>query len=337
MKKIKFVAPILALPIIGFAPILSNCNNQYNSKIHLKNFSDPSLVVGVDKSDFWLCAEPAAYVKEKVLGLNRVGSLQQLYGGKGFNQAVLVCKKELLTSNPKYLNQIKTYLKGNKDYVSEEGNRVEIITNIQNNQYDSSKSSSLDLNNTSTQSLINCNAIYDENFINDEISYYYFIGRSNEIDSNVQTAPLDFYKGFPDDSSKTTTDNYKIYAPDGAPAVGLANVLKNKDSLCNSTTIKYLNPTLMMAKITTEWPDLAVLPSNLATKLYNEHDQKYVFLATVTWGNLYFLSKKYSEQLTLDNLKTQLYGKLVGVQQLPSTPGLALKIILKDNNIDYEE
>lgn len=81
--------------------------------------------------------------------------------------------------------------------------------------------------------------------------------------------------------------------------------------------------------------DLCVLPVNRASKLLGT-GETYQMLGSVTHGNLYLLSAKYDEEITIGNLSS-LKGKTVGVVQLSNVPGLIFKSILKDNSIEYNE
>lgn len=335
MKRIKFVLPILLVPTM-FLPIVSCSKLRTEGKLTLFSYSDPS-VVGIDGKDFWLTAEPVTTSKIKVHNLTNVGNVQNLYGDLGYNQSVLVCKKTLIDSNPKYLNQVKQSLQANHDFVKDTNNRTNIINSI-NANLTSGKTETLTLNNTTTRTLVNCNSKYVE-YEEDKQSYSQFLTKAKQVDKEIPIPSNinDFYRGFPIQSSITQTKDYKIICPDGAPAVGLSHLLCNKNTLCNNTSFEFITPGNIMMRIGKDKPDLAVLPSNLAVKLYNDYNQEYVWLSTITWGNLYILSKDYKETITKDNITKQLLGKNMNVLQLNSIPGVVLKIILKQNNIEYVE
>ena len=82
--------------------------------------------------------------------------------------------------------------------------------------------------------------------------------------------------------------------------------------------------------------DLCILPVNLASKLLGK-GTTYQMLGTVTHGNLFFLTTGDSPALTAENIKTALPGKKIGVVQLPNVPGLTLKAVLRQYELDFIE
>ena len=120
-------------------------------------------------------------------------------------------------------------------------------------------------------------------------------------------------------------DAFTVYAPDGAPALALANAVREENAdfeyhIVASETIT--------AQVTGESPaaDFCVLPVNAAAKLLGT-GEKYQMLGTVTNGNMYFLTTGDNTALTADNLSS-LVGKTVGVVQLTNVPGLTLQAVL---------
>jgi len=170
MKKIRLLTSLLTIPAI-IVPATSCSKKTDAATVTLVGYTDPS-VVGVDGKDFWLAAEPAASVRTKAASLHNVGNLQSLYGGQGFNQAVLVCKKDIWENNTQYLKQIEQHLENNLGYISNPDNLNQIIQQIIDNQTPG-RSSVLSKSNTTTQSLINSNPKHVETST-DVISYMDF-------------------------------------------------------------------------------------------------------------------------------------------------------------------
>lgn len=127
-----------------------------------------------------------------------------------------------------------------------------------------------------------------------------------------------------------------VYAPDGAPALALANAV-NECKGDATYDFHIVSSNVIAQQVTGESPvaDVCILPVNAASKTIG-NGQVYQMLGTVTNGNMYFLSKTEGVTLALENLGTMLVGKTVGVVQLANVPGLTLQSVLKANNLAYQ-
>ena len=137
-----------------------------------------------------------------------------------------------------------------------------------------------------------------------------------------------------------TEDKVTVYAPDGAPALALANLLAGEEGKESEFDVHIVDANNIQTYVTGESPaaDLCILPSNAAAKLLGT-GEKYQMIGTVTNGNLYFLKTASKElpDLTADNIADVLPGKTLGVIQYANVPGLTLRAVLKNYNIDYFE
>lgn len=135
----------------------------------------------------------------------------------------------------------------------------------------------------------------------------------------------------PEASDKAKT--YTVYAPDGAPALALANAVDKSDDDCFEYHI--VAASTIVAQVTGESPaaDFCILPVNAAASKLGT-GEVYQMLGTVTNGNMYFLTTE-GEALTADNLEA-LVGKKVGVVQLANVPGLTFRAVLSEKGIDYQ-
>ncbi len=126
-------------------------------------------------------------------------------------------------------------------------------------------------------------------------------------------------------------DKILIYSPDGAPALSLTRAISKE---FYSAEINIVSADKIAGFITgeTKKADVCVLPINLASKLIGDGED-YKMLGTITHGNFYFLSNE-DLSLTKDNLNL-LVGKTVGVMQLNNVPGLTLKCVLDDSDLDF--
>lgn len=147
-------------------------------------------------------------------------------------------------------------------------------------------------------------------------------------------------------NTETKSYHYSVYAPDGAPALALCNLIEwnqNKSASAPAITRELsfdchvVDANTIQTYVTGADPsaDFCILPVNAAAKILGT-GEKYQMLGTVTNGNLYFLSGANKEVLTAENLKTTLTGKMVGVIQLANVPGLTLQAVLNDYGIEYQ-
>ncbi|MDE7296279.1 MAG: hypothetical protein K2N84_03340 [Clostridia bacterium] len=128
---------------------------------------------------------------------------------------------------------------------------------------------------------------------------------------------------------------YTVYAPDGAPALGLVNAIASGDSAYD---FKYnvVASGVIQAQVTGATPaaDFCVLPVNLASKLLGT-GETYKMLGTVTHGNFFLLTTGDNETVTAQTASS-LAGKTVGVVQLTNVPGLTFQAALSDLGIEYQ-
>lgn len=130
---------------------------------------------------------------------------------------------------------------------------------------------------------------------------------------------------------------YRVYAPDGAPALALVNGIVNGTAGKEGKfEFHVVASNLIQAQVTGEEPvaDFCVLPLNLASKLLG-NGERYKMLGTVTHGNLFLLTTGDNATITAENVSS-LAGKTVGVVQLANVPGLTLQATLKDLGVDYQ-
>ena len=121
----------------------------------------------------------------------------------------------------------------------------------------------------------------------------------------------------------------KVYVPDGAPALAIAQLL-SEDKADDGVTYQVVNPqtipTYVSYKKDAKNADICVLPFATATQRLGT-DGGYQVLGVVTHGNLYILSQDPTPITDVSALS----GKTVGVLQLQSAPGQVFKSILYNN------
>ncbi len=127
---------------------------------------------------------------------------------------------------------------------------------------------------------------------------------------------------------------YTVYAPDGAPALALANAIaKTEDGRFNYHIVA---SAVITAQVTGETPiaDFCVLPVNAAANLLGT-GETYQMLGTVTNGNMYLLTTGENPAVEDTDDLSLLVGKTVGVVQLTNVPGLTFRSVLNKNDVAY--
>lgn len=336
MKKIiiTFLCAMMALAsVVGFSACGENTSSD---AVNLLSIDGTEVGVRSD-IDYYIVAEPVASTKvNAVESLNFVGDLQQLYGGtKGYPQAVIVAKKSLLGTDfvPKFLSRVKE----GESWLLDESTSAETIVSAVTSHLSEGMSPMFTAKNLSKSVIQNCgiNLTYSYDDKEEIIS---FMEEFNSVsDTSFGTPSASFFKGDDYTTSLYDGDKVTVYAPDGAPALGLAKLMAENTTI-DGCEIEYniVDASTIQTYVTGATPaaDICVLPVNLAVKLLGS-GENYQLVGTLTHGNLFMLSDSVG-QITLTNLK-DLCGKTVGVINLAAVPGLTFKVILKNNGIAYRE
>lgn len=282
--------------------------------------------------DYYVVPEPAASAKVKAADLNFVGDLQSLYGGaNGYPQAVVVAKNGLLGTE--ILNKFITELSSADQWLMSEDTAIETIVNEIQSHITEGLEPSIKVQNLSRSVIRNC-GIKFVSATDGKADVLSFMEKFNSISESSFGIPEDEF--FFDGTAGTAGYSQKIsvYAPDGAPAIGLTKLMK--EDVLENTEYNIVDPSMVQTLVGGAEPkaDICVLPVNVAVKLLG-NAKNYKLIGTLTHGNLYLLSKN-STQIDADNLE-ELRGKTVGVVNLAQVPGLTFKLILKNYGIEFVE
>lgn len=125
----------------------------------------------------------------------------------------------------------------------------------------------------------------------------------------------------------------KIAAPAGTPTLSAIKMFKDQPSLGENVTTVYesvKSPDLMASKIISGEVDMAIVPSNLAIKLYNKKvDYKYA--ASSVWGILYIVATEDIQDWA------DLKGKEVNMIGRGLTPDVVFRKLLVENGLTPDE
>lgn len=330
MKKISsiFVCLFLSLLcIFGF----SACGDKNKNAVNLIAIDANSVGVRSD-IDYFVVPEPAASAKVKAIeGLNFAGDLQSLYGGNGYPQAVVVAKNSLLGT--KILTEFITGLSSSYEWLMSDDTHIDTIVGAIRDNLTNGLTPSITSNNLTKSVIENCGIKFVP-AAESKSEILTFMEKFNSVSENSFGTPSNEF--FFDGTEGTIEYSHQIsvYAPDGAPAIGLSGLIA-ENSL---TGVDYhiIDPNTVQTVVggTDPKADICVLPVNLAVKILG-NARNYKLIGTLTHGNLYILSKN-GTQINSDNLN-ELIGKTVGVVNLAQVPGLTFKVILKNYGIEFVE
>lgn len=346
MKKffVTLVCAVLAvLTLVGFTA----CNDGSDpDKVNLVGMgTDASGVVPRNDIDYFVVPEPAASAKIKATasspnGFKMVGDLQQLYGeDNGYPQAVIVAKSQFIGLEGTFVDNFMNALEQNAEWLMSETTEISSIVNAVTSHLTEGMTPTFNANNLTKEVIANCGIRFEYAYdckeevksfltalkvvqpsVNDNLSENFFIGDN-------RTAAF-------------TNSAVTVYAPDGAPALALAGLMSgavSSNSLEKEVNYNIVDASTIQTHVTGANPDadICILPVNLAANLLGS-GEKYTMLGTVTHGNLYIISAKTGEQITVENL-SELKGKTVGVVNLAAVPGLTFKLILNKYGVGYTE
>lgn len=262
------------------------------------------------------------------------GSLQTLYGGdNGYPQAVLVAKTSVIESDPAAVAQMISYMDGAEGYLKTA--QPSAVVELLAGKYAEGLTPSLNAKNLTSKVIENCSVKFTE-ASEAKVRVNGFLEKLIAIDSTFTAMPEDafYYEGGAQPG--TVKGAYAVYAPDGAPALALANAVSQTEGEAFSYHI--VQASTIAAQVTGAAPaaDFCILPVNAAAKALGK-GTSYRMLGVVTNGNMYFL-RTASDQWDLTDTASLsfLVGKTVGVVQLNNVPGLTFQAILKDANLPYQ-
>lgn len=139
-----------------------------------------------------------------------------------------------------------------------------------------------------------------------------------------------------DQTVEKTEKMFKMGVVNGAPALAVANIAGGFDYSDETSEVKtgvevQKDAPSVVAGLTNGTYDMAILPLNLASKLYNAGKLGVKLVSVNIFSVLYVITK--GDYSTLDDLK----GKVVYSVGIGGTPEVVFKNILTANGIKYED
>lgn len=163
------------------------------------------------------------------------------------------------------------------------------------------------------------------------------------VTNNKQTSSNTNKKGEEDNSEaknkteeKTGIIDMNIIGLKGPTSIGMIKLFEKNPSLDKNIKSSYSianTPDLLIGKLFNNEVDIAALPTNVASVIYNKTEGKYKLAAVNTLGVLYVVTKNNIEINNFEDLK----GKKINMSGKGSVPDFAFKYLLKKNNLDAEK
>lgn len=119
---------------------------------------------------------------------------------------------------------------------------------------------------------------------------------------------------------------YKVYMPDGAPAVALSALM---DGGYEGASFTVVPATKINDVVASGTADFAIMPVNAAAALYNA-GKDIVMLSVNTHGNLYMIGD--GEEMNI----SELGGKKIGVIGEGQVPDITFRILVTQAGLKYE-
>ncbi|MDE5654756.1 MAG: hypothetical protein K2I46_04025 [Clostridia bacterium] len=136
----------------------------------------------------------------------------------------------------------------------------------------------------------------------------------------------------PEDIIPNVDKTYTLVAPDGAPALAVANLITQipTEKAVYGIKRKVVSSSIISAEAIKSDVDLAIVPANLGAKIFNTSGG-YKILDVVTNGNLYMTSSTSCQVNSLQDLK----GKIVYSIGQSSVPDMIFKTLLTNAGVEY--
>ncbi len=107
------------------------------------------------------------------------------------------------------------------------------------------------------------------------------------------------------ESAKADTSALKISAPNGAPAIVVADI-----AAANPDQYTFVSADTIAAEFSNATADFIIAPINAGAKLYKAGKSSYQLAAVVSWGNLYFASQREGFQVEdINGANVVLFGE----------------------------
>ena len=325
----KWLALVLT---VFFAFSFAACNDEPAEKVTIQYYSQASDMLPAMKAGqlaTGLLPEPAA---TRITTMNSAVSMkidiQQIYGGD-YPQAVLVAKKSVFENDSEFLSDLLTAMEKNAEWISEnDGNAASAVDAI-NSALAEGVTPSLSKDTINKAVVENCN-IYLQLAADAKTSVNEYLEAMRGVDADAASSVADgFFATLPETTAADADVSYEIYMPDGAPALAMAQLIKDDAQFGRTVNYTVVAASNIGPAVVQKKADVAILPVTAASKIIGSGEE-YVMLGVVTHGNIYVMSSE-----DLSSLQ-DLCGKTIGVIGQGQVPDLTFRYLLNKNGIEYQ-
>lgn len=275
-----------------------------------------------------LCFSAAACGSTKVTDRMDVQMLwKETTGQDGYPQACLVVKSDFAASSGGFIKEFADKLKAADGWA--EKNTSQAVAAVAANMKEGAETT---ISSVTAEVVERCH-IKAVSAADDRTAIEAYLGGFLAMEQETETSliggklPDDGFYYTPAEGGQTP-QSVSVYMPDGATALALSPLMHEGGKI-GGAQVKYtvVPSSDIQNYVKSGEADLAVVPSNLAAKLYNANG-KYKLVMSLTHGNLYIVGGDMEGAQSL-------VGKRVGVIGQGLVPDLVLRYILKQKNIEY--
>lgn len=344
MKKFLICAVAVCMLAFGALAFTACDEGENEGAVTLVNIANPSTGISAAADfDYMVAAEPVVSAKVKGTAsapegsrLVVVGNLQELYGEGGYPQAVVVVKNSLIQSDPALVASFAEAIAASCAWVNEGSVDIAAVVDAVSS-HRGGADPTFSAANLTAQVIENC-AIGYTSAAESKEDVTAFLSKLAGVGTQKQVSEEFFYTpAQPAADASDASAVIDVVMPDGAPALSMAKLLADEAQFGCTVRYSVVAPTAIQTYVTGNDPaaEICVMPVNAAANLLGD-GSNYRMIATVTHGNIYFLSAKHpGVQLTKENL-SELAGKRVGCIQLENVVGQTLRAVLKDGGVEYK-
>ena len=332
----KLLALVLALTMI--LSFTACAKKPTDDTVSLKYYNEASELLPALKAGnetVALLAEPAV---SKLMGMSKDFSIkldvQEVYGGD-YPQAVILVKKSVIESDGAFVTSLMNGVKSGASWIKNDaGNIADAVKQIEHYLYEL-ESSSFTVSTVNKEVIERCN-IYFEKATDAKTAVINYLQGLISVEESSTKIPSDefFYDGS-STTEPTEKTYYTIVAPDGAPAMALAQFMyldrvPDQDSEEDDHDYRIVSATKLAPYVMNKTADVILMPVNAAAKIAGTGSD-YQMVGVATHGNLYIVSNQNISSLN------DLKGKQVGVIGQGNVPDLTLRYVLNQNEIIYKQ
>lgn len=323
MKSICVIAVVALISVIGLA--LAACNNDQKPDVEIKYYADGAAVqaaIAAGQADYGVVGEPAATAFGNKFGYNIVMDLREEWNAAtgltgGYAMAATFVKVSLLENSPGFIADLLEKFESNKTFITENASAMTGILKA--------------AGSTSTfppASIPRCNI--------DVIAAMDAKPSVNKLLKIIfgKDMPDSLYYSAPADTTGAEGNSaIRLVAPDGAPALAIANLLSDNGRTIDGYTVNasIVTPAMIGSEMAKGTGDVIIMPVNAGANLIVNKNAAYKLVCVNTSGLLYMLGSGDAGAVSPADLK----GSRIACIGQGAVPQYVLETILKNAGLTF--